>query len=237
MRHLFVILTSWFALHLPVCAAEKPEGVVLLHGLFRTSGSMDQLAGELSKEGFIVVNQSYPSRSATIEELSELAIGEALKNPKLEGCPKIHFVTHSLGGILVRYYFKDKQPEQLGRVVMLGPPNGGSEVTDKIGHWKLYQKINGSAGNELGTDPNSTVNQLGKVNFECGIIAGDRSINGINSQMIKGKDDGKVSVENTKVEGMKEHITIHATHPYLMKNKHAIAHTIRFLKQGTFARD
>jgi len=231
---LITILLS--LLCLPCLAAEKSEGVILLHGLCRTTGSMDEMADKLEQEGFVVVNQSYPSRSATIAKLSEQAIGEALKNPELQACGKIHFVTHSLGGILVRSYFKDKQLDRLGRVVMLGPPNGGSEVADKIGHWKLYQKINGAAGNELGTQPDSTVNQLGKVSFECGIIAGDRSINGINSRMIEGKDDGKVSVVNTRVEGMKDHITIHATHPYLMKNKHAITHTIEFLKHGKFSR-
>lgn len=221
---------------MPCLATEKPEGVILLHGLCRTTSSMEKMASELEKEGFVVVNKGYPSRTASIEQLSELAIGEALQNLRLADCSTIHFVTHSLGGILVRRYFKDRELDRLGRVVMLGPPNGGSEVTDKIGHWKLYRKLNGAAGDELGTDSDSSVNQLGRVTFECGIIAGDRSINGINSRMIKGKDDGKVSVENTKVEGMKDHVTIHATHPYLMKNKHAIAQTIQFLRQGSFTR-
>jgi triacylglycerol esterase/lipase EstA (alpha/beta hydrolase family) len=218
-------------------AAEGAEGVILLHGLCRTTSSMEKMAAALEKEGFVVVNQGYPSRTASIEQLSELVIGKALQNPVLAECSTIHFVTHSLGGILVRCYCKQHELNRLGRVVMLGPPNGGSEVTDKIGHWKLYRKLNGAAGDELGTGSDSTVNQLGRVDFECGIIAGDRSINQINSRMIKGKDDGKVSVENTKVEGMKDHVTIHATHPYLMKNKRAIEQTIAFLKHGSFIDD
>jgi triacylglycerol lipase len=210
------------------------EGVVLLHGLARSSSSMQKMEAALQMAGYLVVNHGYPSRTASIESLSDEAIGSALKRPDLNDCAKIHFVTHSLGGILVRSYFKRHEFPRLGRVVMLGPPNQGSEVVDEIGSLQIFQSIHGPAGRELGTGNHSTPNQLGPVNFELGIIAGDRSINWINSMMIIGKDDGKVSVERTKVEGMKEHIVIHSTHPYLMKNRTAIAMTIRFLQSGTF---
>jgi triacylglycerol lipase len=166
--------------------------------------------------------------------LAERVIGPALASPALRDCPRIHFVTHSLGGILVRRYFAEHPPGRLGRVVMLGPPNQGSEVVDRIGSWWLFRKINGPAGGDLGTAPDSLVNQLGPVTFELGVIAGDRSINWINSAMINGPDDGKVSVERTAVAGMKAHAVIHATHPYLMKNRHAIRLTLRFLASGTF---
>jgi hypothetical protein len=117
---------------------------------------------------------------------------------------------------------------------MLGPPNQGSEVVDELGTWWIFRKLNGPAGGELGTEADSVPNKLGPVNFELGVIAGDRSINWINSCMIEGSDDGKVSVERTRVVGMKEHVVVHATHPFLMKDNTAIAHTIRFLKAGTF---
>jgi triacylglycerol lipase len=211
------------------------EGVVLLHGLCRRSGCMHKLERALSAAGFQVENVDYSSRTATIDLLSELTIAEALRSPNLKECSKIHFVTHSLGGILVRSYFKRHTSERLGRVVMLGPPNGGSEVVDRIGSWWLFRKLNGPAGQELGTDAASTPNRLGPVEFETGVIAGDQSINWINSRMIRGKNDGKVSVERTKVAGMKDHVTIHATHPFLMKNRDAIDYTIRFLQTGAFA--
>jgi triacylglycerol lipase len=216
-------------------SSDAKEGVVLLHGLCRTSGCMQQMSTALSAAGFVVENSSYPSRTASIERLSDGVIAKAIACEKLKDCSKIHFVTHSLGGILVRSYFKRNQDERLGRVVMLGPPNGGSEVVDRLGSWCLFRKVNGPAGVELGTNPESTPNRLGAVDFELGVIAGDRSINWINSLMIRGKDDGKVSVERTKVGGMKEHITIHGTHPFLMKNREAIDYTLRFLKEGTFA--
>jgi triacylglycerol lipase len=215
-------------------AAYAADGVVLLHGLCRSSSSMVKMASALTEAGFIVENVDYPSRTASIQQLSDDVIGKALENPKLQACAKIHFVTHSLGGIMVRSYFKRRHFARLGRVVMLGPPNQGSEVVDKLGSWPAFQKLNGPAGGELGTGPDSTPNTLGPVDFELGVIAGDRSINWINSMMIAGKDDGKVSVERTKVTGMKEHLLVHATHPYLMKNKAVIENTIGFLKTGSF---
>lgn len=119
---------------------------------------------------------------------------------------------------------------------MLGPPNQGSEVADTLGALRIFKLINGIAGSELGTGTNSTPNRLGAANFCVGIIAGDRSINWINSMMIPGRDDGKVSVERTKLEGMKDHIVIHATHPFLMRNKTSIRQTIHFLRNGQFER-
>ena len=105
---------------------------------------------------------------------------------------------------------------------------------DKLGNWWLFRKINGPAGNELGTDTNSTPNKLGPANFPLGIIAGDRSINWINSFLIPGSDDGKVSVKRTKLAGMADHIVIHATHPFIMRNREAIRQTIQFLRAGSF---
>ncbi len=198
---------------------------------------MEKMESKLTEAGFVVLNVDYPSRTAPIETLSEAAIGTALQDPRLKNCSKIHFVTHSLGGIMVRSYFKRHESSMLSRVVMLGPPNQGSEVVDSIGSWWFFKKLNGPAGTELGTDNESTPNMLGAVDFELGVIAGDRSINWINSMMIEGLDDGKISVERTRVAGMKEHIVVHATHPYLMKNDEVIEGTIRFLKTGSFNPD
>ncbi len=215
--------------------AQAKDGVILLHGLVRTKASMEKMEAALTEAGYTVANIDYPSRTATITQLAEDTISAALASKALNDCERIHFVTHSLGGILVRSYFSDHTEPRLGRVVMLGPPNRGSEVVDQLKSWTLFQKLNGPAGSELGTDPDSTPNQLGAVEFELGIIAGDRSINWINSFYIPGKDDGKVSVEHTEIEGMTDHIVIHATHPYLMKNKTVIRQTIAFLESGKFA--
>jgi len=214
--------------------AAGADGVILLHGLARSAGSMGKLESELTRAGYVVVNVDYPSRNAGIEPLSEEVISAALADPRLQSCDKIHFVTHSLGGILLRAHCAKHAIAKLGRVVMLGPPNQGSEVVDRLGAWKLFKSINGPAGQELGTGPDSLPNRMGPVNFELGVIAGDRSINWINSSMIDGPDDGKVSVERTKVAGMKEHLVFHVTHPMMMRNRAVIDATLRFLATGSF---
>ena len=213
---------------------QATEGVVLLHGLCRSSASMKKMAAALKEDGYQVLNHDYPSRHGTVRELSDSVMPGVLGHEKLSDCDTIHFVTHSLGGILVRDYLSRHDDPRLGRVVMLGPPNQGSEVVDRIGCWPVFRAINGPAGSELGTGPNSTPNQLGKVDFELGVIAGNCSINWINSLMIDGCDDGKVSIENTRVEGMKEQVVVPVTHPYLMKRKVSIRLTRQFLKHRTF---
>ncbi len=210
------------------------EGVILLHGLARTDRSMGKMAAALERDGYVVLNVDYPSRTATIEVLAETTIRRALERPEISAADKIHFVTHSLGGILVRHYLSDRSIERLGRVVMLGPPNQGSEVVDRLGDLTVFGMLNGPAGQQLGTGPDSVPNRLGPVQFELGVIAGDRSINWINSAIIPGPDDGKVSVGRTKVVGMKEHIVIHASHPFLMSNEQVMRATLRFLRSGTF---
>ena len=219
------------------CMTTAAEGVVLLHGLCRTKASMVKLERALTAHGYTVENVGYDSRRHSIETLSEQAIGTALASDRLRDCSKIHFVTHSLGGLMVRSYLKRHDVPRMGRVVMLAPPNQGSEVTDKIGGWLLYRKINGPAGSELGTAEASAPQQLGPIDFECGVIAGDWSNNWINSLMIPGPDDGKVSIERSKVQGMKAHKVVHTTHTFIMQNREVIENTVRFLREGTFVDD
>lgn len=213
---------------------EARDGVVLLHGLCRSDASMVAMAKALAAEGYAVVNVDYPSRSATIEDLALAVVPAALSDPRLAGVSRVHFVTHSLGGLLVRCYLAGHSLPNLGRVVMLGPPNQGSEVVNRLARFRFFSYVNGPAGGELGTGAGSVPSRLGPVDFELGVIAGDRSINWINSLMIKGADDGKVSVERTKVEGMKGHVVVHATHPCLMKNRKVIGLTLAFLRSGQF---
>jgi triacylglycerol lipase len=215
-------------------AFSAPETVILLHGLCRTTRSMATMERALTDAGYKVQNVSYPSRTAFIHQLADDAIGKAVGDCQRDGAVRINFVTHSLGGILVRSYLARHSLTLLGRVVMLAPPNQGSEVTDKLGSWFVYKWINGPAGSELGTATNSTPNKLGPANFPVGVIAGDRSINWINSLLIPGRGDGKVSIERTKLAGMSDHIVIHTAHPFIMRNREVIRQTIQFLRTGGF---
>ncbi|MFC3152314.1 esterase/lipase family protein [Litoribrevibacter euphylliae] len=236
-RPLIQILTL-FALSLPAYAFDIPanhnnECVVLLHGLAKSKHSMKKLDKALQTAGYATVNYDYPSRSDSIPSLAETHINNALSQ-----CPKalkIHFVTHSMGGILVRQYLADHSIPNLGRVVMLGPPNQGSEVVDKLHNLPGFEWIGGPSSLQLGTQENSTPAQLGPANFELGVIAGSRTANPILSLWLPGSDDGKVTVANTKLEGMKQHIVLPVTHPFMMKNRKVIAQVKHFLAQGQFA--
>jgi triacylglycerol lipase len=211
------------------------EPVVLLHGLCRTERSMRPMQQALEREGFTVRNAGYRSREQCIEELSESVVGALIDDCRSKGAKQVHFVAHSLGGILIRQYAANHPDAPIGRVVMLGPPNGGSEVVDRLGGWRVFSWLNGPAGQELGTHESSTPNRLGPPSFQAGVLAGRRSINWINSlTMIEGPDDGKVSVERTKLEGMTDHRVLPTSHPFLMRNREAIAQTVHFLREGSF---
>jgi len=215
--------------------AMSEECVVLLHGLARSTNSMSAIERSLIDSGYTVVNQGYKSRSDTVEKLSVPAINAALTS--CGEATSIHFVTHSMGGILLRYYLSQHTLSNLGRVVMLGPPNKGSQVVDRMGGWPGFKAINGPAGLQLGTSESSVPNAIGPAQFDLGIIAGTRSVNLLLSTQIPGADDGKVSVENTKLEGMNDHVTLPVTHTFMMKNKKVIAQVMHYLKHGVFKQD
>jgi triacylglycerol lipase len=213
-------------------AAARADCVVLLHGLARTPGSMAALADAFSEHGYAVVNVGYPSRSKPIEELAPLAVSQGLA-----GCPEnttVHFVTHSLGGILVRYYLETHGIADLGRVVMLAPPNQGSEVVDRIKGIPGFRLLNGPAGAQLGTDENSVPLQLGPVEFELGVIAGSETFNPILSLYLPNPDDGKVSVASTRVQGMKDFLVVPHSHTFMMQIPEVIEQTLLFIETGAF---
>jgi hypothetical protein len=170
-----------------------------------------------------------------IETLAPIAVRRGL-----DACPPdsvIHFVTHSLGGILVRYYLQQEEIGNLGRVVMIAPPNQGSGVVDSLRGVPGFALINGPAGMQLGTGDDSVPLTLGPVDYEVGIIAGEETFNPILSQYLENPDDGKVSVENTKVEGMTDFLILPESHPFIMKSRAAIEQSLTFIGTGKFNHD
>lgn len=216
----------------PVLAA-KGDAVVLLHGIGRTKASMEEMAGEFQKNGYRVLNLDYKSRDYSITQLTD-DIHAEIKAFNKGAKKKLHFVGYSMGGLVARAYIKRHRPRNLGRVVVMGSPNKGSEVADFMRDTLAYQSVYGPAGQELTTKQDYD-RLLGKVTYELGSIAGDRSIDPVSSWvLINGTDDGKVSIESTKVKGMKDHIVLHAAHTFMMSNDEAIKQSHYFIEHGKF---
>lgn len=211
-------------------APAAPRTVVLLHGLGRTHRSMAPMARALQDAGWRVVNLGYPSRQGTVAELADTVAAE------LDRCcvdARVHFVTHSLGGILVRAYSHRHGADRIGRVVMLSPPNQGSELVDRLPE-ELLRRVMGPASLELGTDSGSVPVSLPPVDFELGIITGDASLNPLFSWWLPGEDDGKVTVSSARVEGADAFLVVPYTHAFIMRRDDVIRQVDSFLRTGSF---
>jgi pimeloyl-ACP methyl ester carboxylesterase len=209
------------------------ECVILLHGLARSDASMKKMEKYCIKNGYTVFNIGYPSTEKPINELTTL-IASNLKTLNAAAFEKMHFITHSMGGIITRNYVSRFRPSNLGNVVMLSPPNKGSELVDKLKGWKLFRMINGPAGQELGTGKTDIPSLLGKSEFSLGVITGTKSYNPLYSYLIPGDDDGKVSVESAKGAGYKDFLSVPCSHTFIMNNKKVIKETLFFIKNGRF---
>lgn len=216
------------------------ECVVLLHGLGRTKLSMKPMEKYLIKQGYAVVNSDYTTRGKDFTELVEGDVDKAVIECMSKSPAKVHFVTHSLGGILVRHYLQNSTITAMGgRVVMLAPPNNGSELSD-IGkkYIPLYDWFLGPVGSRLGInsdDPLHNVEPL--VGVDVGIIAGNGSLNPWYSYLVSGEDDGKVSLESAKLKEMKDFIVVKSSHSFIMNRTTVKEQTVAFLKNGYFKRD
>jgi pimeloyl-ACP methyl ester carboxylesterase len=210
------------------------DGVILLHGIFRTHRNMAKLARFLEQNGYSVLNLGYPSTKLALEGIAE-HIHPTVSRFASEVEGRAHFVGFSMGGLVIRAYLHRHRPGNLGRVVMLGTPNNGSEVADALRHWWLYRKIYGPAGQQLVTGLKNPDALFGKVDYELGVIAGNRSIDPVSSRIINKPSDGKVSIESTRLAGMKDHILVDAFHTFFPNTRSAWQQTLHFLKEGRFA--
>jgi pimeloyl-ACP methyl ester carboxylesterase len=213
-------------------AARAEDCVVLLHGYLRGPGSMDELAETIGAAGFTIVNSDYSSRAGNLEVLADDTLSAVLAS-----CGpgrKVHFVTHSMGGILLRQYLATHPHEWLGRVVMLAPPNQGTTVVNRLLRIPGMAWVLGPAGS-LGAGANYLPARLPPVDFELGIIAGTMSLNPFLMFLVDDPDDGTVSVQATEVAGMCAHLVLPVSHSLMMYDAEVVAQTLEFLRHGRFS--
>jgi pimeloyl-ACP methyl ester carboxylesterase len=215
-------------------AETRCEGVVLLHGIGVGSWTMKRLERALQSRGFAPLNLDYASRKKPLEELAdEIHAPISAFTEQCDGA--IHFVAHSMGGLLARIYISRHRPTRLGRVVMLGTPNGGSEVADLLKDFSIYRAAFGPAGLQLTTARAPVLTDLPSPDYAVGIIAGCRTIAPIASAFVLPRpNDGRVSVASAKLPEMADHIVVKASHTGLPRHTVAIEQTIAFLSEGRF---
>ncbi len=212
----------------------SPACVILLHGLGRRAASMTPMADYLQARGYLVYNTAYPSTEASVEALTRAYLQPAVRRCRQAGGQVIHMVGHSLGALMIRQYLQTRKLPDGSRIVMLSPPNKGSEVADTLGPWFFYRWALGPAGQQLGTAADSLPNRLAPVDGTIGVITGNESWNLILSLIIPGPDDGKVSVERAKLDGMDDFIVLPVTHTFIMHDKETMRQTAHFLAYGRF---
>jgi triacylglycerol lipase len=212
------------------------EWIVLMHGLGRTSWSMNRILWSLEAERYNVFVLSYPTRRHGVEGLSERYLHRVVTAKVPVSAAKVHFVTHSLGGIVLRRYLAHHTIPNLGRVVMLAPPNHGSKLVDSLRRNAIGRWILGRSGRELGTTPNDQPQRLGPVDFSLGVIAGDASLNPIFSRILKDPNDGKVTVESARIDGMSDFVVIRSSHTWMMWRGETLRYIKNFIRDGNFGK-
>ena len=220
----------------PKATTREGEAVILLHGLARCSGSMSPLVKPLQEAGYLVYNLGYPSRRSTIEEIAARFL-HPLVCTALERCGTLHFVSHSMGGLVVRAYLKEYVGNSIGRVVMLAPPNHGSEIVDFLKNTFLFKKIFGPAGQQLSTDENSLPCRLGPAHFQLGVIAGNVSWNPFSPWIFTTANDGKVSVASAALPGMRDMLIVPCGHTFIMRRAMVRKQILAFLQCAKFLRE
>ena len=211
----------------------QAEQVVLLHGFGRQGTAMFLLQKRIRDAGFEAHSIEYASvqdpPDVILEKVAE-QISICCKNDR----HRVHFVGHSLGGLIIRAYLDQKPLKNLGRVVLLGTPNQGSELVDIYGDSWLI-KILGHTVRVLGTDESSFPSRIGPPYYPLGIIAGTADINPLTKDHLPGPDDGLVSVKSTKVDGMTDFLEVDTSHSMMRYNETVARETIHFLKNGRFS--
>lgn len=215
-------------------AAANGEPVVLLHGLKRSRYSMNKLARTLGDAGYRACNIDYPTDRRSATELVAF-IKRGITACFGTDAGPVSFVTHSMGGIMVRALAESPEAPEIRRVVMLAPPNKGSEIVDLHRNSRLFRLFMGEVATQLGTDADSLPLRLGPARFDVGIIAGDGFSNPMGLWVFDEPSDGTVAVRSTKLEGMNDFIVVPYGHTLIMRKRAVIDEVLYYLANGRFS--
>lgn len=237
--HLGVVGAAWLAIGTSFALNDRPvmdergsETVVLLHGLGRSAANMLILEWRLEALGYRVCNIGYDTRVARIEDAVE-EVYAALQECR-GGERRLHFVTHSLGGLVLRALLAEHPIERVGRAVMIAPPNAGSEIADRLGELSWLRALMGPLFTQLGTGQDDLPSQLPVPEIPFGVIAGDQWINPAGALWLPAPHDGTVSVASTRLSGMRDHLVLPYTHAFIMNASPVADQVDTFLRQGVF---
>ncbi len=217
-------------------ADDQRECVVLLHGVALSGWAMQPLARAVEAAGYRAVNVSYPSRTLPIEEIARDFLPAQLEAHGVAAAPRVHFVTHSMGSLVVRAYLREHRPANLGRVVMLGPPNHGSVAADLALDWAPLRWLVGVNLPHLCTGEAGVAPRLGRADFELGIIAGTSRVNPLFAAVMEGEHDGVVTLESVRLDGMSDFLVVPHSHTVMLWREGVMAQVVEFLRRGKFRR-
>ena len=242
--HLVIMFTAFFDDGMRLCedafcspqqtGSLKGEAVILLHGIGRNARSMGSLARYFEKAGYHTICVAYPSTSATIESIAREYIAPAVS--QCRGFRHIHFITHSMGGIVARQYLQHNSLPQGSRMVMLSPPNSGADLVEALKQYEFFEKV-GPGARQLGKDEYSIIPSLKPLKLEVGVITGDLSLNPIFSSMLPGPDDGMVTVDGARLPEMKDFLVVPTDHIFIKRDFDVIRQTAHFIEYGSFRRE
>ncbi len=239
MKFLLIFALTVFLFGCSSISKKQPalnECVILLHGFGDIKLSMSFLESECRKRGYTTFNIGYSTVGETIGSLSEKLLRDLIEDCKNKGFSKIHFVTHSMGGLIVRFFLQNNKLPECSRIVMLSPPNQGTEVADFFKTNIFYKIIAGQIGLELCTD-SDIIRNLKELNIEFGVIAGNKSFNPFFSEIIPGADDGRISVDNTKLDEMSDFLIVNDSHLTIKHRPEVSEQMVYFLQNGKFKRE
>lgn len=216
-------------------SAPEPDCVILLHGAGARGIVMRRVEANLRRAGYRTVNITYPSRRVDFTKLATEVVPARLRQADLARAPRVHFVTHSMGGLVLRLHFTTGRPANLGRVVMIGPPNHGTIAADRAGRNPFLRWFFGSNLRQMGTGADALHHRLGPADYDLGIIAGRGVINPLYTKRFGGPNDGIVAVESAKLTGMRDFIVLPYSHTMILFRRETSRQVLAYLRDGKFA--